>query len=181
MSSADLQGKASVSASDHTMRLRALRLPTFLILIALIQALDIPSKISVLLMNDPRLPGPGWGGRAVAAHLALSPLATLAVIYFAVRGRLTYAVLALDATSLLGWLSMLPSVVIHWGNFSGPGMSGLYTVWNVLVQPVTIALAALLAWRREHIVLAAILAALPTILGALGVIVFATGIAIYGF
>ncbi len=168
--------KAGVPASDRVMRLR-----TFLILIALIQALDIPAKLGVLVMNDPEVPGPDWGGWAVTAELALSPLATLAVLYFTIRGYLTFAVVALAITALLGWVSMLPSVVNHWAGIPEPDLTGLYTVWQAFVLPVVACVAILLAWQRERIVIAAMLAALPTILGVLGFVGFAIGVMIYGF
>lgn len=97
---------------------------------------------------------------------------------FAVRGQTALAIIAIASVSLLSWVSYLPSVVIHWG--SGE-------LWNVeaavmlVVLPALALMAVIMASRGRRLVLAAILATLPTIVNILAVIAFAIGVAIYGF
>lgn len=149
-----------------------------LMIFAAVQAFGHATDWVVLVDEDPTIPGPSLGGLVISAVIVLRPLIALAGLVFAARGQTALAIIAIASVSLLSWVSYLPSVVIHWG--SGE-------LWNVeaavmlVILPALALMAVVMAARGRRLVLAAILATLPTIVNILAVVAFAIGVAIYGF
>ncbi len=172
MSAASLQ--AGSPAAERATRL-------LLIAAAVIEFVGIPGKLAVLFAGDPEVPGPGWRGLAVGAELALVPLAAVALLYFAMRDRIVPAIVALALIGLLGWAGFLPVVIASPDGFPGSGIPGIYIFVKTVAVPLLAASSIVLALRGERLLLAAILAATPLTVSALGILAFAVGISVYGF
>ena len=65
------------------------------------------------------IPGPGFGGFLIKAHMAAQPVLGLAALLFAVTGRVRYAIIALAANVIMNWLNYMPSVVRHGLGYDG--------------------------------------------------------------
>lgn len=112
-------------------------------------------------------------------NLALAPLLAGAALIFAALGKIRYAVLALAALTLVGWvLSSLPSIAIHKFSLEFGDLEGLFYYF---VVPVVAAAAALLALKDKRLALASVLACLPALAKWIGLVVFIITIMIYGF
>jgi len=113
--------------------------------------------------------------------LALSPLFAGAALIFAARGNLRYAIFALAALTLAGWLlDSLPTIVIH-GFKPSFDFGGIEEFVFYLIMPVIAAAAILLAVKRERLGLAVLLACLPALYKWASVAVFIVMLLIYGF
>ena len=57
------------------------------------------------------IPGPGFGGFLIKAHIATHAPLALAALLFAAIGNVRYAIIALGAIVFMTWLNYMPSVV----------------------------------------------------------------------
>lgn len=130
-------------------------------------------------MSD--IPGPGLGGLAIKAEIALVPVFAILALVLSLRGRFGAAILSIAAIVALGWLSYLPSHINHWADFPGEGFYGLLVAIHFGVYPLLVLAVAGLVWRGERLGAAAVLVSIPTFIHIAGVVAFATGVAIYGF
>jgi len=123
-------------------------------------------------------PASGLGGWTVATTGLLQAIAAIGAFVLAVRRDLRGTTLTLAGSTMLGWLSMLPSVAEQGLDFRGDDrITPLYFVLCPLIAIV----AATLAWRKLYPVAAAFIVTAPTFAGILVVIAFAIIIALYGF
>ncbi len=155
-----------------------------LILLATAAALELLQGLSdlpILFGDTSEIPGLGIAGWIIKAKLALLPIVALAALILAASGRLRQALLAMAAVVLLTWLSYLPSVFVHGLEFEGDGTGGLITLFQLVLAPVLVVVVAALALRGERLTLAAVLAVVPTMLSVVFILLFAVGVAIYGF
>ena len=153
-------------------------LRAYLIVIAVVEALEGLFKIPILFGGDPEIPGPGWGGWAVTSELALSFPFALAALFFLRTHDLRRAIPFIAGIGLVRWISLLPSLV---ADFPGAGIFGLVMVAQVMVFPLLMLMAIALCWKNERLPLAGLIATVPTIANWLGVAAFAVSVAIYGF
>jgi hypothetical protein len=136
------------------------------------------SYLPILFGDLSQVPGPGIGGAIIVAKIALHPLVAFAALFFAVRGRMLYAILAMAAALLLTWVSFLPSVAIN--GLEMTGMAGAATIYLIFLVPL-LALAGIVLALRGRLTPAIVLVVLPTFVGVAATIAFAIGVAIYGF
>ncbi len=115
-----------------------------------------------------------------SVKIVLAPALAAAGLYFAIKGNVRYAIIALAGLSLLSWATDLPSIAIH-GLELSPDFGGVTVIAVRFITPLVAIAAIALAWRNERLGLATLLAALPTIAAWAGVAAFAVGIAMYGF
>ena len=158
---------------------RWLGLRVVLIIAALLESFDALSSVSTLFGDMSEIPGPGFGGFLIKAHIATHPVLALAVLVFAAVGRVRYAIIALAAIVFMTWLNYMPSVVIHGLEFTGIG--AFETPVRIIAFPLMAACAIALAARDQRLRLATALASIPTFYSLIGLIIFAIGISIYGF
>ena len=158
---------------------RWLGLRVVLIIAALLESFDALSSVSTLFGDMSEIPGPGFGGFLIKAHIATHPVLALAVLVFAAVGRVRYAIIALAAIVFMTWLNYMPSVVIHGLDFKGVG--AFETPVRIIAFPLMAACAIALAARDQRLRLATALASIPTFYSLVGLIIFAIGISIYGF
>jgi hypothetical protein len=158
---------------------RRLGLRIVLIIAALLEAFDALSSVSTLFGDMSEIPGPGFGGFMIKAHIATHPVLALAVLAFAAIGRVRYAIIALAAIVFMTWLNYMPSVVPHGLEFRGVG--AFETPVRIIAFPLMAACAVALAARNQRLRLATALTSLPTFYNLIGLIVFAIGVSIYGF
>ena len=136
----------------------------------------------ILFGNLSEVPGPGLGGGIITAKIALQPILGLAALVCAWTGRLREALLAMAAIILMTWLNYLPSVALHGLDFRGKdAFISLHMILQVVLAPLLAAAVAALAIRNRITPTAIALAILPTVVGVLGVVAFAIGVAMYGF
>jgi hypothetical protein len=156
-------------------------LRTVLIVIASIEAIGALIGVPGIFYDfNPTTPLLKFAQLLTSANLVLALPITLAALYFAVAGKLRYAIAAIAIRVLVTWLSDLPSFWIHGIEWS-LSYAGI-TVAAYQIGAPLIALAAIyLACRNERLRLATLLVALPTILTWLGVLLFAIGVMIFGF
>lgn len=169
---------AAASISPATAP-RMLGLRIVLHLIGIMEALDGFTSASTLFGDMSEIPGPGFGGFLIKAHLATHPVLAIAVIALAVTGRVRGAIIALSAIVIMTWLNVMPSVVLHGLDFNGT--SAFETPLRIVAFPLMAACAIAYAARNQRLGLATALAALPTLFQWLGIVVFAIGVMIYGF
>jgi hypothetical protein len=158
---------------------RRLGLRAVLIIAALLESFDALSSVSTLFGDMSEIPGPGFGGFLIKAHIATHPVLALAVLVFAVAGRVRYAIISLAAIVFMTWLNYMPSVVLHGLEFKGVG--AFETPVRIIAFPLMAACAIALAARNRRLRLATALASIPTFYSLIGLIVFAIGVGIYGF
>ena len=173
----DQQPVPTPAQTDATPRMPGLRI--VLILMGLMEALDGFSSASALFGDMSEIPGPGFGGFLIKVHLAAHPVLATAVIVLAAIGRVREAIIALGAIAIMTWLNVMPSVVLHGLDFKGT--SAFETPLRIVAFPLMAVCAIAYAARNQRFGLATALAALPTLLQWLGVVVFAISIMIYGF
>ena len=150
-----------------------------LIIAALLEGFDAASSVPILFGDMSEIPGPGFGGFLIKAHIASHAPLALAVLVFAIIGRVRYAIIALAAIAFMTWLNYMPSVVLHGLEFRGIG--AFETPARIIAFPLMAACAIALAARNQRLRLATALASIPTFYSLLGVIIFAIGVSIYGF
>ena len=121
--------------------------------------------------------------RVSSVKLALAPFITAAALFFAIRYKLTHAIVALATLMLVTWLAELPSIAIHGMELKGGGnvFITLIIAAQRLLYPLLAVAAMALALRNQRLVTAAMLTAIPMIEQWLGVAIFAIGVSIYGF
>jgi hypothetical protein len=156
-------------------------LRVILLIVAIGKVVTSVTALSILFDDDPSIPGQSLGGLAISATIAVSPILAIIAFVCALRGRTSGAIIAIAGLALLDWLSYVPSVANHWSEFPDPGFVGAVEILQIVVLPLLAAVAIVLAWRGERLVLAAALAILPTLVFILGVVAFGIGVALYGF
>jgi len=153
-----------------------------LVLIAAIELLDALSNVQGIFTeyhHDTSLLR--FAQALNSMKLALSPLLAGAALVFAARGNLRYAIFALAALTLAGWLlDGLPTIVIH-GFKPSFDFGGIEEFVFYLIMPVIAATAILLAVNRQGLGLAALLACLPAVFKWASVGAFIVMLLIYGF
>jgi hypothetical protein len=153
-----------------------------LVLIAAIELLDALSSVQGIFAeyhHETALLRFAQGLNSI--KLALSPLFAGAALAFAARGNLRYAIFALAALTLAGWLlDSLPTIVIH-GFKPSLDFGGIEEFVFYLIMPIIAAAAILLAVKRERLGLAVLLACLPALYKWASVAVFIVMLLIYGF
>ncbi len=113
MTTAAMTAPMALPAPDTAPAPRRLGLCVVLTIMALWEAYDGLSNVSMLFGDMSEIPGPGFGGFLIKAHLAAQPVLGLAALLFAVTGRVRYAIIALAANVFMNWLNYMPSVVRH--------------------------------------------------------------------
>lgn len=151
-----------------------------LIIAALLEAFHGFSSVSTLFGDMSEIPGPGFGGFLIKAHIATHPVLALAALLFAVIGRARYAIIALGAIVFMTWLNYMPSVVRHGLEF-GSLYAAVQTTAQVIAFPLLGACAIAYAARDQRLGIATALVSIPTLFNLLGVIAFAISVSIYGF
>ena len=153
-----------------------------LVFIAAIELVDAPSSVQGIFTDyhhETALLRFAQGLNSI--KLALSPLLAGAALVFAARGNLRYAIFALAALTLAGWLlDSLPTIVIH-GFKPSLDFGGIEKFAFYLIAPVIAAGAILLAVNRQRLGLAALLACLPALYKWASVAAFFVALLIYGF
>jgi len=171
MTRADTAAEAPPKAAPRWPRL-------ILLVAAAIEFLTGLSDLPILFGNLSEVPGPGIGGAIIVAKIALTPLIAFAALFFTIRGRILYAILAMAADLLLMWVSFLPSVAIN--GLEMAGMAAVATTYLIFLVPL-LALAGIVLALRGRLAPAIALVVLPTFLGVAATIAFAIGVAINGF
>jgi hypothetical protein len=153
-----------------------------LLIAATIEFLGGLGSLPILLGDLNEVPGPGLDGQIILAGIVLQPLLALAAMFFTVRGKIPYALVAMAFIILMAWLSYVPSVRLHGLDLSqGDAFTSTMLGWQLIVAPVVALAVAGLALRETQLTLATVLAVLPTLAHVLSVIVFGVSVAIYGF
>jgi hypothetical protein len=158
---------------------RHLGLRVVLIIIAIVEAFDAMSSVSILFGDMSQIPGSGIGGAIIKAHIATHLPLALAALLFAVFGRVRFAIIALGAVVAMTWLNYMPSVVLHGLEFRGIG--AFETPAQIVAFPLMAACAIALAARNRRLGLATALVSIPTLFNVFGVIAFAIGVSLHGF
>jgi hypothetical protein len=153
-----------------------------LLVAAMIEFLGGLGSLPILLGDLNEAPGPGLDGQIILAGIVVQPLLALAALFFTVRGKIPYALVAMAFIILMAWLSYVPSVRLHGLDFSqGDAFTTAMLGWELIVAPVVALAVAGLALRETQLTLATVLAVLPTLAHVLSVIAFGISVAIYGF
>jgi hypothetical protein len=153
-----------------------------LLIAATIEFLGGLGSLPILMGDLNEVPGPGLDGQIILAGIVLQPLLALAALFFTVRGKIPYALVAMAFIILMAWLSYVPSVRLHGIDLSqGDAFTSTMLGWQLIVAPVVALVVAGLALRETQLTLATVLAVLPTLAHMLSVIVFGISVAIYGF
>ena len=157
-------------------------LRVLLVLVAALEFLDVLSGVQNIFTDyhhDTALLR--FAQALTSINLALSPLLAGATLIFAALGKIRYAILALAALVLAGWLlESLPSMAIH-GVTLSLDFGSLEELFYYFVAPVVGATAALLALKDQRLPFATLLACLPALFKWIGLVVFFIAIMIYGF
>lgn len=154
------------------------------LVLATAAALELASGLKdlpILFGDTSEIPGPGLGGWIISAKIALQPMFALLALVFAASGRIRGALVAMAAVVFANWLSYLPSIALRGLEFQGDGAGGLVTLLEIVVAPLVAAAVVALAWLGKRLTLATLLAVFHTALSVLFVVLFAIGVAIYGF
>lgn len=148
-----------------------------LVLTAVLQAYSGLSSVAYVFMGVSN-PASGLGGWTAVTMGGLQSVAAVVAFVLAARPDLRGTILAVAGSIVLGWLSMLPSVVEQGLNFHGDDR---VTPVFFVVSPLIAVTAATLAWRNVYPIAAALIVSAMTFFGILVVIAFAIVIAMYGF
>jgi hypothetical protein len=168
------------------------RWPRILLLIAaFLKLIGGLGDLPVLFGDTSEIPGPGLGGAIILAKIVSQPLLAMAALLLALRGKISYALIAMALIILMSWLSLLPSVRLHGLGLEDLGEAGMpafgetfvmaMLLWEVIVTPAIALAVAALALAEKRLLLATVLAILPTLVATLSVVAFGIGVAIYGF
>ena len=171
---------AMADTAPAPTRQRHLGLRVVLIIVAIVEAFDALSSVSILFGDMSEIPGPGLGGFLIKAHIATHLPLALAALLFATIGRVRYAIIALGAVVAMTWLNYIPSVVLHGLEFNG-GFAAMQTTAQIIAFPLMAACAIALAARDRRLGLATALVSIPTLVNVFGVIAFAVGVSLHGF
>ncbi len=153
----------------------------YLIVVAALNALGGFRDMAILFTGDPDVPGTGWGGWAVTSQLALTaPFAAIA-LFFLIKRDLRRAIPFIAGIGLLEWISYLPSIVNHPLDLRGGGYMGVVLGAKLTIFPLLMLMAIALACKNQRLILAGLVASLPSIANWLMVVTFGIGVAIYGF
>jgi hypothetical protein len=171
---------AMADTAPAPTRQRHLGLRVVLIIVAIVEAFDALSSVSILFGDMSQIPGPGIGGFLIKAHIATHLPLALAALPFAAIGRVRYAIIALGAVVAMTWLNYMPSVVLHGLEFNS-GFAALQTTAQIIAFPLMAACAIALAARDRQLRLATALVGIPTLFNVFGVIAFAIGVSLHGF
>lgn len=166
--------------ADSAPAPRHLGLRTVLIIAALLEAFDGLSSVSILFGDMSEIPGPGFGGFLIKAHIATHPVLALAALLFAIIGRVRHAIIALGAVVIMTWLNYMPSVVLHGFGFDN-AYSTLHGTAQIIAFPLMAACAIAYAARNQRLGIATALVSLPTLFHLFGVLAFAISVMLYGF
>jgi hypothetical protein len=161
-------------------RQRHLGLRIVLIIVAIVEALDALSSVSILFGDMSQIPGSGLGGAIIKAHIATHLPLALAALVFAAIGRVRYAIIALGAVVAMTWLNYMPSVALHGLEFD-TGFAAPQTTAQIIAFPLLAACAIALAARDRRPGLATALVSIPTLFNVFGIIAFAIGVSLHGF
>jgi hypothetical protein len=175
MTTAAMTAPMALPAPDAAPAPRQLWLRVVLTIMALWEAYDGLSNVSMLFGDMSEIPGPGFGGFLIKAHMAAQPVLGLAALLFAVSGRVRYAIIALAANVIMNWLNYMPSVVLHGLDFD------ISTLVTMIAFPLMAACAIAYAARNQRLGIATALVSIPTLFNLFFVIAFAISVAIYGF
>jgi hypothetical protein len=127
-------------------------------------------------------PRPGLGGAIIIAKFIIHPITAGAALFFTIRGKIPYALVAMAFVILMSWLSFLPSIQLHGLNLEdGDAIATMLLVCKIILAPVLALVIAALALTKTWLTLATVLAILPTLAQVLAVIAFGISVAIYGF
>jgi hypothetical protein len=177
-------------ANGGAAALQPARWPRLLLLIAAtIELLGGLGSLPILFGDLNEVPGPGLDGQIIIAGIVLQPLLAFAALYFTIRGKIAYALVAMAFIILMSWLSFVPSIRLHGLDLRSnlldvtPGSAmvtgGLF--FQVIIAPMIALTVAGLALTGKHMTLATLLAVLPTLIQVLGALAFGISVAIYGF
>lgn len=175
MTTAAMTAPIALRAPDTAPASRRLGPRMVLIVMALWEAYEGLSSVSILFGDMSEIPGPGFGGFLIKAHTATQPVLGLAALLFAVTGRVRYALIALAANIITNWLNYMPSVVLHGLDFGGMNTA------QMIAFPLMAACAIAYAARNRRLGIATVLVSIPTLFNLFLVIAFAISVAIYGF
>jgi hypothetical protein len=168
--------QASVTTAPPPQRM-APRWPRILLLAAAaIQLTSTLPDVATLFGDTSQM-----AGGIIMAKIALAPLIAFAALFFTVRGPVVYALLAFAALILLTWASFLPSFRLNPPTLETGGFELAFAAYQIVLAPLIAAMVVVLALSGKRLVLAILLAVLPTLLGVIAVIAFAISVAIYGF
>jgi len=113
--------------------------------------------------------------------LALAPAIAATALFYAARGNVRRAILALAALVLMVWvLDDLPSVAIRGFELSA-GYGGVEAFIHHFIFPAVALAGAVLAIKERRLALAGLLVSLPTIFNWASVAALTIAIMIYGF
>jgi hypothetical protein len=148
-----------------------------LVLTAVLHAYFGLSAVAYFFIGVPKPPsGPGAWTTAIMG--GLQAVAAVVAFRLAARRDLRGVTIAVAACMMLGWLSMLPTVVVQGIDFHNDDKA---TPGYVVIAPPIAITAAVLAWRNVYPIAAALLVSAMTFVGVLFVIAFGIAIAIHGF
>ena len=179
MTTAVMTAPTALQAPETAPAPRRLGLCVVLAIMALWEAYEGLSNVSMLFGDMSEIPGPGFGGFLIKAHTAAQPVLGLAALLFAVTGGVRYAIIALAANVIMNWLNYMPSVVLHGLDFGG--MSAFVTPAQMIAFPLMAACAIAYAARNQRLGIATMLVSIPTLFNLFFVLAFAISVAIYGF
>jgi hypothetical protein len=172
----------TTNPADAAPAPRHLGLRLLLAVVALLEAYNGLSVVTDLLI--PGHKASGIDGAIARAHLAVHPVLALAALLFALIGRLRDAVIVLGALVLLTWLNEMPSVVRHGLELSN-SYTAIQTTAQIIAFPLMAACGIAYAARDQRPGISATLVSIPTLFivlfHAVGVVVFAISVMIYGF
>jgi len=113
--------------------------------------------------------------------LALSPLIAGAALFFAARGNVRRAILALAALELVKWaLDDIWSIPIH-GLELSLDYGGAIIFLHHFIFPAAALAGIALVLKERQLSLAGLLVSIPTIVNWVGVVAFTVSIMMYGF
>jgi hypothetical protein len=179
MTTAAMTEPTALPAPDTAPAPRLLGLRAVLILAALFEAFDAYSNLFILFGDMSEIPGPGFGGFLIKAHIASHLPLALAALLFAAIGRVRYAIMALAAVVIMTWLNYMPSVVPRGLDFQGN--AAFETPAQIIAFPLMAACAIACAARNQRLGIATVLVSIPTLFNLFFVVAFAISVAIYGF
>lgn len=154
-------------------------LKVFLIAIGIFQAHNALFHLLMLAMSlqDATPPQLSW---VTVGVILVDPFVVVAALFFAAKNRFRHAIMAVATLGLLDWLNYMPSFTKQ-GLDIGTSVAALFGMFYLFVLPILCIAGFVLAARNLRLWIAAVLATAPTIMLALGIAMFAAGVAIYGF